>query len=122
SGLVQDAAAIGRICREQDLLYLIDACQSVGQMPVDVRALGCDFLSATSRKFLRGPRGGGFLYVSDRVLERGLAPLMIDLHGAEWVDEGSYRLVEDAKRFETFEFAWAIVLGTAAAARYAENV
>jgi selenocysteine lyase/cysteine desulfurase len=122
SGLVQDAAAVGRICREHDLLYLVDACQSVGQMPVDVHALGCDFLSATSRKFLRGPRGGGFLYVSDRVLEKGLAPLMIDMHGAEWVDESRYRLVDDAKRFETFEFAWAIVLGTAEAARYAQNV
>jgi selenocysteine lyase/cysteine desulfurase len=122
SGLVQDAASIGRICREHDVLYLIDACQSVGQMPVDVNALGCDFLSATSRKFLRGPRGGGFLYVSDRVLDKGFAPLMIDMHGAEWVDEGRYRLVDDAKRFETFEFAWAIVLGTAEAARYAQNV
>ncbi|HEX6993710.1 MAG TPA: aminotransferase class V-fold PLP-dependent enzyme [Gammaproteobacteria bacterium] len=122
SGLVQDVERIGRICREHDVLYLVDACQSVGQMPIDVRALGCDFLSATSRKFLRGPRGAGFLYVSDRVLERGLGPLMIDLHGAEWIDENRYRLVDDAKRFETFEFAWALVLGLAAAARYARDV
>lgn len=122
SGLVQDAAAIGRICREHDVLYLIDACQSVGQMPVDVQALGCDFLSATSRKFLRGPRGAGFLYVSDRVLARGFAPLMIDMHGAEWIDAGRYRLVDDAKRFETFEFAWGLVLGVAEAARYAQKV
>lgn len=122
TGLVQNVAAIGRICREHDVLYLVDACQSVGQMAVDVHALGCDFLSATSRKFLRGPRGAGFLYVSDRVLERGLAPLMIDLHGAEWIDESRYRLVDDAKRFETFEFAWALVLGMAEAARYAQGL
>src|SRR5690606_945830 len=122
SGLVQDVAAIGRICREHDVLYLVDACQSVGQMPVDVQALGCDFLSATSRKFLRGPRGAGFLYVSDRVLARGLAPLMIDMHGAEWIDAARYRLVDDAKRFETFEFAWGLVLGIAEAARYAQRV
>ncbi len=119
SGLVQDAESIGRICREHDVLYLVDACQSVGQMPVDVEALGCDYLSATSRKFLRGPRGAGFLYVSDRVLERGLGPLMIDLHGAEWLDAQNYRLVDSAKRFETFEFAWGHMLGMAEAARYA---
>lgn len=122
SGLVQNVERIGRICREHDVLYIVDACQSVGQMPVDVRALDCDFLSATSRKFLRGPRGAGFLYVSDRVLERGLAPLMIDLHGAEWIAEDRYRLVDDAKRFETFEFAWGLVLGVGAAARYARDV
>jgi len=122
SGLVQDVERIGRICREHDVLYVVDACQSIGQMPVDVHALGCDFLSATSRKFLRGPRGAGFLYVSDRVLERGLAPLMIDMHGAEWIAEDRYRLVADAKRFETFEFAWALVLGIGAAARYARDV
>jgi selenocysteine lyase/cysteine desulfurase len=122
SGLVQDVAAIGRICREHDVLYVVDACQSVGQMPVDVNALGCDFLSATSRKFLRGPRGAGFLFVSDRVLDGNLAPLMVDMHGAEWIDEHRYRLVDDAKRFETFEFAWALILGMAEAARYAASV
>ena len=119
SGLVQDVAAVGAACRESDTLYLVDACQSVGQMPVDVRDLGCDFLSATSRKYLRGPRGAGFLFASDRVLELGLEPLFIDMHGAEWIDEGRYRAMPSAQRFETFEFAWALVLGTAEAARYA---
>ncbi|MDX1495258.1 MAG: aminotransferase class V-fold PLP-dependent enzyme, partial [Longimicrobiales bacterium] len=66
SGLVQDVTAIGAMCRSRGILYLVDGCQSVGQMPVDVEAMGCDFFSATSRKFLRGPRGAGFLYVSDR--------------------------------------------------------
>jgi len=120
SGLVQPVAEVGRVCREQEILYLVDACQSVGQMPVDVDDIGCDFLSATSRKFLRGPRGAGFLYVSDRVLAQGLAPLFIDMRGAEWVAEDRYRLVADAKRFETFEFAWALVLATGEAARYAD--
>ncbi len=71
SGLVQDVAAVGRVCREHEALYLVDACQSVGQVPIDVDAIGCDFLSASSRKFLRGPRGAGFPFVSDRVLDRG---------------------------------------------------
>jgi len=122
SGLVQDVAAIGRMCRRRGILYLVDACQSVGQMPVEPEAIGCDFLSATSRKFLRGPRGAGFLWVSDRVLAGGLEPLFPDLRGADWIDENLYQPAPDARRFETWEFAWALVLGTGAAARYAMDV
>lgn len=122
SGLVQDVAAIGRLCRDAGVLYLVDACQSVGQMPVNAVEIGCDFLSATSRKYLRGPRGAGFLYVSDRALNQGLEPLFIDMHGAEWVTEDRYQPLPDAKRFETFEFAWALVLATGEAARYAQAI
>ncbi|MCI0490743.1 MAG: aminotransferase class V-fold PLP-dependent enzyme [Blastocatellia bacterium] len=122
SGLVQNVSAIGQACRDDDVLYLVDACQSVGQMPVDVEEIGCDFLSVTSRKFLRGPRGSGFLYVSDRVLERGLEPLFIDMRGADWIAEDQYSPARDAKRFENWEFAWALVHGTGEAARYAMQV
>jgi selenocysteine lyase/cysteine desulfurase len=100
----------------------VDACQSVGQLPLDVNHLGCDFLSAASRKYLRGPRGAGFLYVSDRVLERDLEPLFIDMRGADWIAEDRYRVAQDAKRFETYEFAWALVLATGEAARYAAAI
>lgn len=119
SGLVQDVAEIGRMCRARDVLYLVDACQSVGQMPVMPEEIGCDFLSATARKFLRGPRGSGFLWVSDRVLEQGLEPLFPDLRGADWIDADLYQPAPDARRFETWEFAWALVRGTGVAARYA---
>ncbi len=119
SGLVQDVASIGTMCRTRDILYLVDGCQSVGQMPVDVETIGCDFFSVTSRKYLRGPRGAGFLYVSDRVLELGLEPLFPDLRGADWIADDLYQPAPDARRFETWEFAWALVLGTGAAARYA---
>lgn len=122
SGLVQDVGAVGIVCRDEGVLYMVDACQSIGQMPVDVHELGCDFLSACSRKYLRGPRGAGFLYVSDRVLEGGLEPLFIDMRGADWIAEDRYRAVRDAKRFENWEFAWALVLGTGEAARYAAAV
>lgn len=122
SGLVQDVAAIGSVCRDQEVLYLVDACQSVGQMPVDVTRIGCDFLSASSRKFLRGPRGAGFLYVSDRALAAGFEPLYIDMRGADWIAEGGYRAAPTARRFENWEFAWSLVLGTGAAARYATDI
>lgn len=122
SGLVQDVAAIGGMCRARDIPFLVDGCQSVGQMPVDVEAIGCDFFSATARKFLRGPRGAGFLYVSDRVLDRGLEPLFPDLRGADMVAGDVYQPAPDAKRFETWEFQWGLVLGTGVAARYALDV
>jgi selenocysteine lyase/cysteine desulfurase len=122
SGLVQDVAAVGAACREHDVQYLVDACQSIGQMSIDVERIGCDFLSASARKFLRGPRGAGFLYVSDRALDRDLEPLFIDMRGADWTDADRYRPAPDARRFETWEFAWALVLATGEAARYASAI
>jgi selenocysteine lyase/cysteine desulfurase len=122
SGLIQDVNAIGPVCRDAGVLYLVDACQSVGQLPIDVAELQCDFLSASSRKYLRGPRGVGFLYVSDRVLDQGLEPLYIDMRGADWIAEDHYRALPDARRFENWEFAWALVLATGEAARYATAV
>jgi selenocysteine lyase/cysteine desulfurase len=91
-------------------------------MPLDVEAMGCDFFSATSRKYLRGPRGAGFLWVSDRVLDAGLEPLFPDMRGADWIDEDLYQPAPDARRFETWEFAWALVLGTGVAASYAADI
>ncbi|MFF2353761.1 aminotransferase class V-fold PLP-dependent enzyme [Kitasatospora sp. NPDC058115] len=122
SGLVQPVAEIGRHCRELDLLYLVDACQSVGQLEVDVEEIGCDLLTATGRKFLRGPRGSGFLYVSERALRAGYEPLFIDLHGARWTAPGEYRPVGTAARFEEWEFSYATLLGCAEAVRYALRV
>jgi selenocysteine lyase/cysteine desulfurase len=122
SGLVQPVAEIGRHCRELGLLYLVDACQSVGQYPIDVEEIGCDLLTATCRKFLRGPRGSGFLYVSDRVLREGYEPLFIDMYGARWTAPGEYRPAPTAVRFEEWEFSYATVLGCAAAVRYALDV
>ena len=119
SGLVQPAEEVGEICEAAGVPYLVDACQAVGQLPVDVERLHCDFLAGTARKFLRGPRGIGFLYVSDRLLERGAHPLFIDMRGAGLVDEANFELAAGARRFENWEFSYALVLGLGAAARYA---
>ena len=122
SGLVQPVSAIGQECRDRDILYLVDACQSVGQLPVDIEEIGCDFLTGTSRKFLRGPRGMGFMAISERVLERGLEPLYIDMRGADWIADDLYQPAHDARRFESWEFSYANLLGMGAAARYALEV
>jgi selenocysteine lyase/cysteine desulfurase len=118
SGLIQPVYEIGKIASQHNAYYLLDACQSIGQMKLDVTALKCDFLSVTNRKFLRGPRGSGFLFVSDKVLQHGLEPLFIDMRGAEWTDKDSYKPREDAVRFEDWEFAYALVLGSRHAIEY----
>jgi selenocysteine lyase/cysteine desulfurase len=122
SGLVQPVEDIGRICQEAGIPYLVDACQAVGQMPIDVERIGCDYLAAATRKFLRGPRGIGFLYVSDQRLEAGAHPLLIDMHGATWTEADTFELAPEATRFETWEFAYALVRGVGAAAAYALEV
>ncbi len=127
SGLIQPIEEIGQLCKKYDILYLVDVCQSIGQLPVDVTKIQCDFASSNTRKFLRGPRGCGFLYVSDKVLQMQLEPLFMDISGAVWTSEKSYQPVATAKRFEDFEFAFALVLATGVAVDYfleigAENI
>lgn len=122
SGLIQEVEAIGAICEKEDLLFLVDACQSVGQLVVDVQKIKCDFLSATGRKFLRGPRGTGLLYISDKMLASNYTPLFIDGWGARWTGINQFSILPTAKRFETWERPFALVVGLAEAIRIANDI
>ena len=117
-GLVNPAAAIGRIARQHDVPYLLDACQAIGQISCDVDELACDFLCATGRKWLRGPRGTGFLYVAPAMLER-VEPAMLDHAGAKLTSTEAYELLPDARRYQTYERPIGPALGLGAAVDYA---
>ena len=120
-GLVNPAAAVGALTRRAGVPFLLDACQAVGQLDMDVDAIGCDFLTATGRKFLRGPRGTGFLCARDGILER-VTPSQPDHHGADWIALDRYRFAEGARRFEYWEFDHAAWLGLGAAVDHAARL
>jgi len=120
-GLVNPVGAVGAVAARHQVPYLIDACQVAGQMPIDVKALQCDFLSATGRKFLRGPRGTGFLSVKSSWLAH-LEPAMLDHFSAPLLSLSEYQLRDDARRFEKWENSYALRAGLGAAADYAMKI
>ncbi|MFI0847746.1 aminotransferase class V-fold PLP-dependent enzyme [Mesorhizobium sp. IMUNJ 23232] len=120
SGTIAPVARIGEIARRSGILFLLDACQSVGQMPVDVHAIGCDLLTAAGRKFLRGPRGTGFAYVGPKARAQ-LRPALIDIQSGDWVDRDRYAIRDDALQFERWERSVANALGLGVAVRYAQT-
>jgi len=120
-GLVNPVEEIGAIARDNNITYLVDACQSAGQLPLDVEKINCDLLSATGRKFLRGPRGVGFLYASRNIVGQ-LHPPVIDLFSASWIDAENYALRPDARRFENWESNYAAKLGLGSAIDYALDI
>ena len=118
-GLVQPAEAVGEVAREAGVFFLLDATQTIGQIPLDVRRLGCHALAGTSRKYLRGPRGVGVLWVAREWIER-LEPPLMEGHAAEWVEPDRYVIRPDAKRFEVWESNVGARLGFGAAIAYAQ--
>jgi len=120
-GLVNPAEAVGAVAKEHGLMYLLDACQSAGQIALDVKKLHCDVLTGTGRKFLRGPRGTGFMYVRKAFIEH-LDPPFVDLHSATWTADNQFEFVSSAKRFENWESFCAGRIGLMHAVRYTNKL
>ena len=117
-GLINPAESVGTLCNAYNTFFVLDACQSIGQVPINVKEIGCQVLSATSRKYLRGPRGVGFLYVEESALDQ-IEPPFLDLRAATWTSDMGYEIVDGAKRFENWETNFAGKLGLGAAIDYA---
>ena len=102
TGLTLDLARLGRACRERNILFSVDAIQSLGALTFDVAECGADFVVADGHKWMLGPEGIALLYVADSQLER------LHLHQFGWhmvKERGNYDLktwepATDAKRFE----------------------
>ena len=121
-GLVNPVAEVGQLLRDTPVLYQVDACQSVGQLDVSIEAIGCDVLSFTGRKFLRGPRGTGMLWASDKALSQMGNPAGVDMSGSDWLAPMKITPHEKASRFEPFETFFAGKVGLAVALRYASDI
>ncbi|HSW86494.1 MAG TPA: aminotransferase class V-fold PLP-dependent enzyme [Rhabdochlamydiaceae bacterium] len=119
-GLINPAEEVGKIARSAGIFYLLDTTQSIGQMPIDVEKIHCDALCATGRKYLRGPRGTGFLYVRRGKMEH-MEPPFLDLHSATWTARNQYQIKKDASRFETWERNYSNLIGLKAAIEYAQS-
>jgi selenocysteine lyase/cysteine desulfurase len=117
-GLVNPVEEVGQLTRAAGVPFLLNACQSVGQLPLDVERLGCDMLSGAGRKFLRGPRGTGFLYVRRSLLD-SLEPPLLDLQAARLDTRQRYVLEPTAQRFEGWERNIAALIGLGVAVDYA---
>ncbi len=118
-GVINPVEEAGALIRSSgNAIYSLDACQSVGQIPLDVQLIGCDVMTATGRKYLRAPRGTGFAFVSSRLIDR-VNPPGIDGHSAFWRDDDSYELLAGAGRLESFEVNMATKVGLGVAIEYA---
>jgi selenocysteine lyase/cysteine desulfurase len=117
-GIVLPVEEIGRILAPWRCFYAVDACQSVGQLPVSVASIGCDLLTGAGRKFLRGPRGTGFAVIGSR-LRAQVKPPFYDLHIADMVSDDTYEVrTGGARRFEYAERSSAAVSGLDVAFRH----
>ena len=120
-GNINPIAELGALARAADVPVFLDACQAIGQIQLDVVELGCHVLTATGRKFLRGPRGTGMLWVDSAVTDR-FQPPGIDGTSAGWSAAAGIDVHPGIARFEEYEFGFAAMVGLASAASQARQL
>lgn len=118
SGFRADLAAIGRTCRERGAVFCVDAIQALGVLPIDVRAMNIDVLSADGHKWMCGPEGCGLFYCRREMFDRIRPSTVGWICMKDAFDFGNYRFefLEDARRFDCGSYNVAGVLGLGAAA------
>jgi cysteine desulfurase / selenocysteine lyase len=120
-GVPQPVAEIGKLLADTPALYAVNATQSVGQLPVDVKAFCCDFLFGTSRKWLRGPRGLGFLYVNQPLIGK-LRPTNMGYPAGRWIDCEEYEIASGIDRLHLGDYPYALLAGLTESVRYARSI
>ncbi len=105
-----EAEKIGKLIHSinPNILFVVDACQSIGQIEVDVKKIDCDVLVGSGRKYLRGPRGTGFIFIKNSI-RKNLQPLILDLRNTKLTKKGLK--VSKANIFENFEYSPALKIG-----------
>lgn len=109
-GNLIDVQKVGKIVKEinRNTLFLVDACQSIGQIDINVRKINCDVMIGSGRKYLRGPRGTGFIFIKDD-LKKNLSPIISDSFSCKIVN--MKKIIYKKNYFETFEYSPALLLG-----------
>lgn len=90
NGYRADLESIGKICKENNILFCVDAIQSLGIVPIDVNELGIDFLAADGHKWMLSPEGTGILYCSSKVV-KDVSPVLLGWKSI--VNEGEYEKI-----------------------------
>jgi cysteine desulfurase / selenocysteine lyase len=115
--IINPVEEIGKLAKKYGAYYIVDGCQTVGQIKVDVQSIQCDAYMTTGRKWLCGPRGTGFLYVKSSSQMR---TTQLDLASADLIFDDNLNLIRievrnDAKQFELWEKSFANLLGLSSA-------
>jgi selenocysteine lyase/cysteine desulfurase len=116
SGFRADLRAIGEACRAQQTLFVVDAIQGLGAVPLDVRDCGCDILACGGQKWLCGPWGSGFTYIREELITQfePLLPGWISFNATQdftKLTDYRYEMLDDARRFETGSLGFQDYLG-----------
>jgi selenocysteine lyase/cysteine desulfurase len=116
SGSIAPIEYFGKLAKQHNIIYMVDACQSVGQIPIDVEKIQCDILCATSRKYMRGPRGMGFLYVKESLMPKLEMPFL-NMMSAKWIAAEHYEFTPGNLMFDHWEKPFSILKGFEASIR-----